>query len=136
MRRLIGVLGAAAILITVSALAVNRLGDRELFSPPPEAVGESFMRSVASSRYDQALPFLLQPDVTSPDALRRLEESIEGRIGDIHDVKGEPLSRTDDRARVHVELRSASTTETIELALEWEGGEWKVFGVPKRGAGS
>jgi hypothetical protein len=125
-RELAGVLVVAAILLAVSAAAVGPLHDRELFTPPPETVAEGFTRAVVSGRHDQARAFLVDPDWIENDQLRSLERAIESRLGDVHDVTGELISRSDEEAFVTVRMKSAEASEATELSLRWEGGEWKV----------
>ena len=126
MKEAAGVFVVAAVLIGVSALAVGPMGDREVFTPPPDAVGEGFLRSVVSSRYDQAREYLVEPDAVSNDVLSEMEHRIESRIGDVHDVKGEVVSRTDEGALVNVQLKSAGGSDAMGVSLRWEGSEWKV----------
>ena len=126
MKRLIGVIVALALLIAISALAIHQFEDRELFTPPPEAIAEDFMRAIVNGRYDQARPYLLNPESASTESLRDLHKSIEARIGDVHDVKGEPVTHTKDEALVNMALKSDKGSEAMTLGLVFETSEWKV----------
>lgn len=126
MKELSGVLLITAVLIGASAAAVGPMGDREVFTPPPEAVAEGFFRAVMNSRYDQARAYLTDPEGTSNEALRSLEVRVESAIGDVHDVKADLVSRTDQSALVNVRLKSAHGSEATGTALEWRDGEWRV----------
>ena len=126
MRELTGVLVVLAILLAASAAAVGPLHDRELFTPPPESVAEGFMRAVVSGRHDQARAFLVDPDAIENDQLRSMERAIENRLGDVHDVTGELISRPEEEALVTVRMKSGQASDATELSLRWEGGEWKV----------
>jgi hypothetical protein len=124
--RLLGILLITALLMGASAAAVGPMRDREIFTPPPEAVAEGFMREVMSNRYDQARAYLVKSDAVSNDVLGEMEHQVEGAIGDVHDVKSELASRTDNRALVVVRMKSAQSSDARGVALEWEDGEWKV----------
>jgi hypothetical protein len=126
LKELMGVLIAAVSLLAVSGAAVGPLHDRELFTPPAESVAEGFMRAVVSGRHDQARAFLLDPDAVANDELRSMERAIGSGLGDVYDVKGELISRTDHEALVNVRMKSAQASDAMDLSLNWEGGEWKI----------
>ena len=124
MKRLIGAIATLALLVGVSAVAVHRFDDRELFVSPPDAIAEGYFRAVVSHRPAQALPYLLQP--VGVDQIVALQQSIESRLGRVHDVKAELLSRTDEQAIVNVRLKADQAGEAIDVSLAWNGEEWKV----------
>ena len=126
MKRLIGALLTIMMLIAISGVAIQQFDDRELFTSPPEAAGEDFMRAVVNGRYDQATAYCLHPESVSEESLRSLHKSIEARFGDVHDVKGETVTHTRDEALVNVQLKSAQGSDALAFRLVFESGEWKI----------
>jgi hypothetical protein len=128
MRRLVFVIAATAMMAGASALAV-RHGDRELTVPPPESIAESFMRNVLTHRYPRARDLVVEQNADE-EAMRRLAQSIEQRLGRVDDVSAETVSRTKEVALVNVRLKSASASDAVPLSMIWSNGAWNVERVP------
>jgi hypothetical protein len=124
MKEIAGVVLATALLLGMSALAIER-GDRETFVSPPEAVAEGFVREVVTKRWDRARTYLLDPDAMSNAEIEALQKSWEQRIGDPSAINAEIVSRTDEQALVNVRLKSAKGSETVPFSLAFDG-EWKI----------
>jgi hypothetical protein len=125
MKEITGVLLAMALLIGMSALAIQRFDDRELFVSPPDAVAEGFVREVVTKRWDRARTYLVDPDAMSNPDLEALQKSWERRVGNPSEVEAELVSRTDQQASVNVKLKSAKGSEEIAFELPFDG-EWKI----------
>ena len=132
MKRLIVVIVPMLLLIGLSAVATGPFGDRELFTSPPDAIAEEFYREIVTHRFARAAPLLAEP--VDPEGLRPLAAAIESRLGRVHDVSAEIVSRTDSRARVTVRLRSKDGSEAIPVSLRFERGEWKLIQSPDAGS--
>ena len=128
MKEIAGVILATALLLGMSALAIER-GDRETFVSPPDAVAEGFVREVVTKRWDRARPYLADPDATSNAQIEALQKSWERRLGDPSEVDAELVSRTDEQALVNVRLKSAKGTGIVPFALEFDG-EWTIALAP------
>ncbi len=116
MKRLFAVLVTIALLLAVEAVAVASFHDRELFTPPPDAVAEAFTREVMTKRWDQAREYLDEP-VPQP-ALEELQSQLE----EGENVESEIKSRDDERASVEVRVGE----KTLAMEVVWEEGGWKV----------
>lgn len=125
MKEFAGVVVAMALLIGMSALAIERFDDRELFVSPPDAVAEGFVREVVTKRWDRARTYLLDPEAMSNADVEALQKAWERRIGYPSEVEAEIVTRTDERASVNVTLKSANGTMAIALALVFDG-EWRI----------
>jgi hypothetical protein len=121
MMKLVAILAAIAALVGLTALAVERFDDRELFVPPPDAVAEGFAREVTTGRYDRAREYLEDSSPWTREDLRRMDE----RLGNPTQVEAEVLSRTDEQALVNVRLTSAERSQAIAFELKFEQ-EWKI----------
>ncbi|MBK5259239.1 MAG: hypothetical protein JJE51_06580 [Thermoanaerobaculia bacterium] len=129
MRALIGIVATMAILIGASMLATETLGDRELFTSPPDVVSEGFIREVVTKRYSRARMSFSNPDAVSDGDMRRLAGAIEDRVGIPSRFEAETIARDDRHARTKVRLESAKGSFELELSLDWSKGVWKVYGV-------
>ena len=111
---------AAIVIVLAGALeTVVAFGDRQLFVPPLESVAESFVRHLASNRYDRAHA-LLTTDVAARTRLADLETiatTLRQRVGAIVKVEGEPT-----RARVIGDRSEV----TVELGVDWTRGRWRI----------
>ena len=125
MKEMAAVTVAMALLIGMSALAVERFGDRELFVSPPDAVAEGFVREVVTKRWDRARTYLVEPDSMSNTEIEALQKS----WGDPSTVDAEIVSRTDERASVNVSLKSAKGSEVAAFELTFDG-EWEIAPLP------
>jgi hypothetical protein len=125
MKEIARVLLAMALLIGVSALAIERFDDRELFVSPPDAVAEGFVREVIMKRWDRARTYLPDPDAVSNTEIEALQKSWEQRLGDPSVFEAELVSRTDEQAKVNVRLKSAKGSAVLVFGLVFDG-EWKI----------
>ena len=123
-------LAVAAIMaaaMAVAALAVFGLGDAATLVPPPEAVAEGFMRSMATHRYAQAMPYLTPPLRTiGLEGLRRRQEEIERACGRVRDVRGVERRRSGESARAVAVLRAEKGDASVWFDLVREHGEWRL----------
>ncbi len=124
MKEIVGVILATALLLGMSALAIER-GDRETFVSPPDAVAEGFTREVVTKRWDRARTYLAGPDSMSNAEIAALQKSWEQRAGDPSEVQAETSSLTDEKALVNVTLKSAKGSAVLVFALTFDG-EWKI----------
>ncbi len=124
MKEIAGVILATALLLGMSALAIER-GDRSTFVSPPEAVAEGFAREVVTKRWDRARTCLVDPDSMSNAEIEALQKSWEQRLGDPTEVEAETISRTDEKALVNMRLKSAKGSAVLVFALTFDG-EWKI----------
>jgi hypothetical protein len=127
MKEIAGVLLAMALLIGLSALAVQRFDDRETFVSPPDVVAEEFAREVVTKRWDRARTHLADPDSMSNADVAALQQSWEQRLGDPKKIAAETISRTDEQALVKVRLESAKGSETIAFTCRFDR-KWKIAG--------
>lgn len=132
MKEFFGVALAMAMLIGVSALAVEQFGDRELFVPPPEVVAEGFVREVITKRWARARTYLAEPESLSNAQLEALEKSWEDRVGDPTRIEAETIRRDDREALANVRMQSARGSEAVSLALQFDD-EWKIVHTPAVG---
>lgn len=130
MKGLAGVLLATGILFALTYVAVKQFRDRELFVPPPDAVAEAFFRALTGKRFDQARDYVAHPERVRVDDLKVIGESIENRIGRVHDVKATVLDRNDRNAAVMVRLRSATGSDERTVQVTWSDGRWAVVQSP------
>lgn len=114
-----------AVLFGATALAVETFGDRELMVSPPDAVAEGFVRETVTGRYARARQYLADPESTSDDDVREIEEFIESRVGEPSEVEAELVSRDDQRALVTVRVSAAERSEALSYALVFDR-EWKI----------
>ena len=121
MKEIAGVVVAMVLLIGMSALAIERFDDRELFVSPPDAVAEGFVREVVTKRWDRARTYLVEPDSKSNAELETLQKS----WGEPSTVDAEIVSRTDEQASVSVKLKSAKGSVMLAFELVFDG-EWKI----------
>jgi hypothetical protein len=121
MKEIAGVVVAMVLLIGMSALAIERFDDRELFVSPPDAVAEGFVREVVTKRWDRARTYLVEPDSKSDAELETLQKA----WGDPSGVDAEIVSRTGEKASVSVKLKSAKGSVVLAFELVFDG-EWKI----------
>ena len=129
MKEILGVTLAMAVLIGVSALAVEQCGDRELFVPPPEVVAEGFVREIVTKRWDRARPYLAEPESVSDAQLEALQKAWESSVGDPSEFEAETVARDDAEALANVRMRSARGSEAVAFALRFED-EWRIVHTP------
>lgn len=131
MKKLLGILLAAAILIGGTALAVQ-LGDRGTFVSPPDAMAEGFVREIVTKRWDRARAYLLEPDSVSDAELAALEKSWEAQAGDPSSIEAETITQDYSQALVTVRMRSGRGSEAVAIVLQFDD-DWKVVHTPAVG---
>jgi hypothetical protein len=123
----LAVIVVVALAVGTAALAVFVLGDDATFVPPPEAEAESFMRAMATHRFEQALAHVTDElRAGGPGALRRRQEEIEQARGHVRDVRGGPAWRSGHSAESAVRLATESGPAVLRLRLVRRRGEWRV----------
>ena len=132
MKELLGVAIAIALMIAMTALAVEQFGDRGLFVPPPDAVAEGFVRAVVSKRWDRARPYLAEPESMSNAQLESLQKSWEQTLGAPTQIDAETIARDDRGALASVRMQSAHGSEAVAFALRFDD-EWKIVHTPAVG---
>ena len=124
-----GILLVTAAALGIAGAAVFALGDRSMLVPPPEAEVETFVRQLATGRFERALPHLSRRAAgrTSRDSLRARFLALEARIGKVRDVKGQLLTQARDTAYAEAVL-DAEGASGLPLAfrLVREDGVWVV----------
>ncbi|HEX2059852.1 MAG TPA: hypothetical protein VHK90_03850 [Thermoanaerobaculia bacterium] len=121
MKRLAFLIVIVAVALGVCVVAVDALGDRDTFVPPPDAIAEQFTREVLTKRWPRAKDFLLEPESVSEDELRALHAA----LPDGTEVEAEELAREDDRALVNVRVSAPDRSEAVAFTLVFEEG-WKI----------
>ena len=129
MKELLGVAFAMAVLIGVSALAVEHFGDRELFVPPPDVVAEGFVREIVTRRWERARAYLAEPESVSDAQLEALQKGWEASVGEPVKFEAETIRRDDAEALANVRLQSARGSEAVAFALRFDD-EWKIVHTP------
>lgn len=119
MREVLSAAIAFALLVGASALAIEKLHDRETVVPPPDAVAETFTRSVMCKRWDQAAEFLEDPRKWSQEELEVMQRD----LGQGENVEAETVARDDTRAIVTV--RVPARAKVMNFALVFDEG-WKI----------
>ncbi len=132
MKELLGVAIAVALLIGVSALAVQQFDDRELFVPPPESIAESFVRETMARRWDRARGYLAEPESVSDQQLEELQKSWEATVGEPTKIEAETITRDDADALANVRMQSKRGSEAVAFALRFDD-EWKIVHTPAVG---
>jgi hypothetical protein len=127
MRAPLAVIAVVALAVGVAGLAVFALGDGATFVPPPEAEAESFLRAMATHRYEQALAHVTEElRAGGPGRLRERQEQIERSRGHVRDVRGGPAWRSGDAAEAAVRLATSEGPAVLRLRLVRRRGEWRV----------
>jgi hypothetical protein len=122
------VLSIAAVTGVISATS-----DWQVLVPPPEAVGEAFLRAVETERFSQALPYLDENLRGSVDekAMRDLLMRLERQHGKIKDVRGEHSEVRGEEADAEVTIRTAAGEIPLRLHFRREKQLWKVAALPQ-----
>jgi hypothetical protein len=127
MRAPLAVLAVVGLALGAAALAVFGLADTGTFVPPPEAEAESFMRAMATHRYEQALDHLTDElRQAGPGALRARQAEIERRCGHVRDVEGERSWSSGTSAEAPVRLTAAGGKAVLRFRLVRRRGQWRV----------
>jgi hypothetical protein len=118
---------AAGLLLTAGVL--HGLRDRSIFTAPPDAVTEGFVRELETGRYPRAIPYMTRELRADADEKRLAAyiEQIERRTGKIEDVSGELewIGEDSASARAVLHLPSGDTT-SLTFPLLLREYEWKI----------
>jgi hypothetical protein len=127
------------LLLTISlamgiiALCVFAADDRQTFVPPPEAIGEGFLRQMTARRYDRVEQYFSRArHEWTAGALRRQFDPLWRRTGTINQVDAELVSIEEDRASVVATARGDDGDASVRFSLTREQGLWRVDGISFR----
>jgi hypothetical protein len=129
MKAIVQLLAATTLAMMVIAVWVFAAGDRQTMVPPPDAVGEGFLRQLATRRYDRVGSYL--PDgrqQRSAAALRRQFDSLWRYTGTVNQVDAELVSIDGEHARAVAIARGDLADARVLVELIRERGVWKVDG--------
>jgi hypothetical protein len=129
MRPILAVLALVSGCLFLIAVSLFQLHDGTTLTSPPEAVAENFMRELATHRYSQALKYLDDDlsDRTSVADLKRVTDDLEGRVGKIRDVRGEPIMIANNDAEAKAVLKTTRTQfHTVRFNLSRRSGVWLI----------
>ena len=126
---------ATLVLLSIPALAVFVFEDDATLLQPPEAGAEGSVRQLAARRFTRALPFLadrLRSELASED-LRRCQEKLETRVGEIQDVRGKRGRAGSRRATATALAEATRSRAEIPFELVRQKGEWRIeeLGAPQ-----
>lgn len=127
MNEILGVSVALALLLGGAALAVGTFEDRETFVAPPDAVAETFVRSVMAGRWEPANELLESP---LPEG--ELED-MRAEFGQRRNVEAETVTHDGTRALVTVRVPSRNVLRSFALRFD---GVWKISPADRGGADS
>ena len=132
MKAPLAVIAVMAVALGVAALALVGLDDRGTLVPPPEAEAESFMRALATHRYEQALPRAADElRRQGVPALRRWQEDFERARGRVRDVRGLSSRSSGESAEARVALTAGGGEVVLPVRLVRRHGEWRVLSAPE-----
>jgi len=131
--RFLTVSAFSAVLLLVCGAFLFWFGDKEIFTPPPHAVAESFFRELETGRYSRALPYLSEQlsSKTSEKDLHLLALHLEVSLGRAIDVRGEDYSRENDEAQAKASITTKSGKYILTVECVWENGVWVISEFPK-----
>ena len=134
MRELASVAAVVGAALVVLGAAVFGLHDRHTLVPPPQAVGEGFMRQLVHGHYDLATNYMVS-EARGPSR-RQLAEMFEParrQLRAVHQVSADPpLDERDGQTVVQASADAANGRATLSLRLVQEHGLWRVREVPGR----
>jgi len=120
-----------------SALAI-RLGDRQTLVAPPDAVLESFARSIGEGRYGIAPRYLSDAQGSRFAVRGSRSEMVRARfapraaeLGDVNTVEAEIEWMDQARASARATIDAARGDMVLRAALIWDGGVWAIEGLPE-----
>ena len=127
------VLALATLFLALIGAAVLADHDRQTLVAPPEAVGEQFMRQLASHRPRQA-SFALSERLRAELTRKRLSawmRDIEAKAGSIENVVGKDPVVADAEAGATVVVHGSDRDVALRLGFVRErGGVWRVDRLP------
>jgi hypothetical protein len=123
-----------AVLVCIAGVSgvISATNDAHILVPPPETVGEGFLRAIETRRFSQALPYLdekLRKSV-DVDAMQDLLIRLEQQHGKIEDVRGEQSEVRGDEAGAEVTIRTEAGEVPLHLHLRREKHLWKISALP------
>ena len=129
MKAIVQLLATMMLAMMVIAVWVFAAGDRQMLVPPPDAVGEGFLRQLTARRYDRVDSYLSHArQEWSAAALRRQFDSLWRYTGPVNQVDAELVSIDGDRARAVATAHGDLADARVLVELIRERGVWKVDG--------
>jgi hypothetical protein len=132
MRAVLTIVALMAAGLGASGLA-TRYGDRQLLTPPPDAVLESFIRQVSEGRYDMAVKYLSGSlaATTGANTLRAWFEPQRERFGDVNGVDAQIDRMNQERAYARAIVEAERGSLVLKAPFVWEFGGWRVAALPE-----
>jgi hypothetical protein len=128
-KTIVQLLATIALAMLVIAVCVFAGGDRRTLVPPPDAIGEAFLRQLATRRYDRVEPYLSRArQEWSAAVFRRQFEPLWRYSGPVNQVDAELVSIAGDRARAIASAHGELGDVRVLIELTREAGLWKVDG--------
>jgi hypothetical protein len=130
MKAILAVLGSGAMALALIAVVIFIAGDRDVFTSPPEAVAENFVRSLATRRFGPAKRAM--PDALKERSIDRLHELSRevARPGALLDVNARellPREARGERAQVAIRVRRVGGDDlTAMVPLQESSGGWQI----------
>jgi hypothetical protein len=129
MKAIVQLLAAMMLALVVIAVWVFAAGDRQTMVPPPDAVGEGFLRQLATRRYDRVGSYLSHGrQEWSAAELRRQFDPLWRYTGTVNQVDAELVSIDGERARAVAIAHGDLADARVLVELIRERGVWKVDG--------
>jgi hypothetical protein len=129
MKAIVQLLATMMLAMMVIAVWVFAAGDRQTLVPPPDAVGEGFLRQLTARRYDRVDSYLSHArQEWSSAALRRQFDSLWRYTGTVNQVDAELVSIDGDHARAVATAHGDLADARMLVELIRERGVWKVDG--------
>jgi hypothetical protein len=129
MKRLFAMIVAIAAGLMVCIGAVGLLRDSGLFTSPPEAVAEGFVRQLVAGRYERAMTYLdesMSREIDQND-LKTFAMFIMMRSGEVLDVKGERGWVKGGKAEASARLMTTiSGAWDLNLVMVRRSGAWSI----------
>lgn len=127
MKAIVQLFVTMALALAIIALCVFAADDSRTLVPPPDVVGEGFLRQMTAQRYDRVEQYLSQArQEWTAAALRRHFDPLWLRTGPINQVDAELVSIEVDRASAVATAHGDDGEARVRFALIREHGLWKV----------
>jgi hypothetical protein len=129
MKTIVQILATMTLALAIIAGCVFAAGDRQTLVPPPDAVGESFLRQLTAGRYDRVDGLLSRRrQEWSAATLRRQFDPLWRFTGAVNQVDAELVSIDGDHARAVATAHGDVTEARVLFEMVREQGLWKVDG--------
>jgi hypothetical protein len=129
MKAIAQLLVTMTVAMMIVAVWVVAAGDRQTLVPPPDAVGEGFLRQLTARRYDRVDSYLSHArQKWSAEARRRQFDSLWRYTGGVNQVDAELVSIEGDHARAVATAHGDVADVRVLVELIREHGLWKVDG--------